>query len=230
MNIDTIQIWHGNIAAETVHYQDYRRILDAAEQAHAEKIKNDLLRQRYVVAHGRLRNILARTLNELPEKIRIEKAEHGKPYLADNPELVFNLSHSASVMVIAVGRSRQLGVDVEDCKPRSSLAALVDKCFAEEEIAYWNRLPEAQKTLEFYRFWTRKEAFVKATGRGIALGLDQCVINPENQAVFLRVPAGYGQASIWHGLDIALGQGFCSSLVTDKDFAEVRLNKFESIG
>jgi len=223
MKTDTIQIWHGNIAASHAHYQDYWRVLDAAEQAHAEKMKNDLLSKRYVEVHGRLRKVLAQALNKRPEKINIKKAEHGKPYLPDTPELAFNLSHSASTLVIALGWDCRLGVDIEVCKPRSSLAGLVDKCFAEEESTYWNTLPEAQKTLAFYRFWTRKEAFVKATGHGISLGLNQCVINPENQAEFLRVPSEYGQASTWHVQDIALGQGVCSALVTDKDIVGVRL-------
>lgn len=223
MSTDTIQIWHGSIAAEDVHYRSYWRILDAAEQAHAGKIKNDLLHKRYVEVHGRLRYILAQTLNESPEKIKINKAEHGKPYLPDTPELVFNLSHSADILVIAVGWDCQLGVDIESCKPRTSLAGLVDKCFAEEESLYWNRLPEAEKILEFYRFWTRKEAFVKATGRGIGLGLHNCVISPENQAEFLRVPANYGQGSDWHALDIALRQGFCSALVINKDIVGFKL-------
>ena len=227
MTTDAIQIWHGNIAAEDSLYQNYWRILDAAEQAHAEKIKNGLLHKRYVEVHGRLRNVLAQTLNEPPEKIRIKKAEHGKPYLADTPELAFNLSHSGSAMVIALAWNCQLGVDMECCKPRAGLLGLVDKCFAEEEIAYWHNLPEAQKVVGFYRFWTRKEAFVKATGRGIGLGLNRCVINPENQAEFLRVPADYGQASMWHALDIALGQGVCGALVTDKDIVEIRVMEFE---
>jgi len=223
----TIQLWHGNIAAEDAHYQNYWRILDADEQAHAEKIKNSLLHKRYVEVHGRLRMVLAQTLNEPPEKIRIKKAEHGKPYLADTPELAFNLSHSGRAMVIALAWHCQLGVDMECCKPRGGLLGLVDKCFAEEESAYWHELPEAQKTVGFYRFWTRKEAFVKATGRGIGLGLNQCVVNPENQSGFLRVPADYGQASMWHALDIALGQGVCATLVTDKDIVEARLMEFE---
>lgn len=223
MNTDPIQIWYGNMAADDAHYQNYWRILDAAEQAHAEKIKNDLPRKRYVEVHGRLRNVLAQTLNERPEKINIKKTEHGKPYLADTPELVFNLSHSADAMVIAIGRNCRLGVDIEYYKPRAGLAGLVDKCFAEEEIAYWNNLPETQKTVGFYRFWTRKEAFVKATGRGIALGLKHCVISPENQNTFLRVPADYGQAAMWRVLDMALGQGVCSALVTDKNIVGVKL-------
>ena len=227
MNSDTVEIWHGNIVGD-MHYQNYWRVLDAAEQAHAQNMKNDLLRNRYIEVHGRLRNVLAQTLNEPPEKIRIKKAEHGKPYLADNPELVFNLSHSAGAMVIAVGWNCQLGVDIENCKPRTSLAALVDKCFAEEEIVYWSKLPDARKIPEFYRYWTRKEAFVKATGHGIALGLNHCVINPENQAKFLRVPVDCGQASTWHALDLALGPDVCSALVTDKAIVGVKLINLES--
>lgn len=223
LTADTVIIWHGDIAAEHAHYQNYWRVLDVAEQAHAGKFSRDVLRKRYVVVRGRLRHVLGQTLNQPPEKICIKIAEHGKPYLAERPELSFNLSHSADTMVIAVGWNCRLGIDIENCKPRSSLAALADKCFSEEEIAYWNALPEAEKTAGFYRFWTRKEAFVKATGRGIALGLNHCVINPENQTEFLRVPAGCGQASSWHLQDIALEPGACSALVTDKAIAEVRL-------
>lgn len=228
MNTDTIQVWHGTLAVEGAHYQNYWDILDAVEQAHAERLKTDLLRNRYVEAHGRLRHVLAQTLNQKPEKIRIAKAEHGKPYLVDTPELVFNMSHSENALVIGVAWNCRLGVDMESCKPRTSLSGLVDKCFAEEEIVYWHKLPEAQRVTEFYRFWTRKEAFVKATGRGIGLGLNQCVVNPENQAEFLRVPDDYGRASLWCAQDIALEQGWCGVLVTDKNIVATELIEFES--
>lgn len=229
MNTDIIQIWHGNIAADSANYQDYRRVLDIAEQTHAGKMKIDLLHKRYVEVHGRLRYLLAGILNEAPEKIRIAKAEHGKPYLIDAPELAFNLSHSASAMVVAVGWNCRLGVDVEYCKPRTGLSGLVDKCFAEEESAYWHKLADDRKVAGFYRFWTRKEAFVKATGRGIGLGLNQCVVNPESPREFLRVPAEYGPASTWHALDVALGQDICSALVTDKNVAGVRIMELARI-
>jgi len=228
MNNDTIQIWHGNISVEETDYPNYWHILDADEQARAGKFKNDLLRKRYVEVHGRLRKLLARILDEPPEKISIKTAEHGKPYLADVPELAFNLSHSADAMVIAVGQNCRLGVDIEFCNPRANLVGLVDKCFADEEIAYWNALPEVQQIAGFYRFWTRKEAFVKATGHGISLGLSLCVVNPENPTGFLRVPESCGEASIWHAQDLKLGQGVCSAVVADKNIVEVRFIDLES--
>jgi 4'-phosphopantetheinyl transferase len=221
-----LAIWHGKVSAEDAHYPAYWRVLDAGEQAHAGKLNNPLLHKRYVEIHGRLRNLLAQTLNEPPEQIRIKKAEHGKPYLADYPELAFNLSHTADRAMIAVARQCQLGVDIEICKPRHNLSGLVEKCFAKEEAAYWEQLSEPQKIQAFYRFWTQKEAFVKATGRGIVLGLNRCVINPKKPAAFLRVPDSCGQAAAWHSLDVDLGGGICSAVVADKLFSVIRLMDF----
>ena len=223
MDTEIVQLWHGQVTAEDTHYQGYWRILDEAEQTHAGKLKNTLLHKRYVEIHGRLRNLLAQMLNQRPEEIRIKIGEHGKPYLADHPELVFNLSHSADRLIIAVSWLCQLGVDIEIGKQRINLSGLVDKCFAEEEATYWNKLPENQKKTGFYRFWTRKEAFVKATGYGIALGLNHCVINPENPTEFLRVPDHCGTASVWHAQDIDLGQEIFCAVVSDKGVASVSL-------
>ena len=216
MNTNIIELWHDTIAVDDADYPHYWRLLDAAEQAHAERMRTDALRKRYVIVHGRLRRVLSDILNEAPEKIRINKTEHGKPYLADTPELVFNLSHSADAMMIAVGKNCRLGVDIEQCKARISLNGLVDKCFGDEEIAYWQQLPDAEKTRQFYRFWTRKEAFVKATGRGIGLGLNRCIVNPENPAEFLTVPEDYAPAAQWHIVDISPDQNLCAALVADK--------------
>lgn len=226
---EAIEVWHGNIIAEDARFQAYWRILDLNEQVHSAKITNELFRKRYVEVRGRLRIILAKIVNEQPHKINIRKTEHGKPYLVDYPDLVFNLSHSAGVLVIAVGYNCQLGVDIENCKPRGNLSALVEKCFSEEESKYWVKLPEGQKTSGFYHFWTRKEAFVKATGRGIALGLNLCVIDPQNQKTFLRVPVDYGPAIKWHVHDLVLAQEHCSALVADKALMNIRMVELDSL-
>ena len=226
LGINELEIWHGQVTAEDAHYQAYWRILDDVEQTQAHKFKNELLHKRYVESHGRLRNLLAKRLNQSPEKIRIRKAEQGKPYLADYPELAFNLSHTADRLMIAEAWNCQLGLDIEIGKQRMNLSGLVEKCFAEEEALYWTQLPETQKNSAFYRFWTRKEAFVKATGHGISLGLNQCVINPENPAELLRVPDNCGHSSVWHVQDIDLGEGIFSALVADKKFSLIRLMEF----
>ena len=164
MKSETVEIWHGKVTAEDAHYRAYWRVLDEAEQTQAGKFKNALLHKRYVEIHGKLRNLLARTLNQPPETIRIKKAEHGKPYLSDYPELAFNLSHSADRVMIAIGWNCQLGVDMEICKKRINLSGLVDKCFAEEEVAYWTQLPENQKNRGVLPFLDTERSLCKSYG------------------------------------------------------------------
>ncbi|OTE96514.1 4-phosphopantetheinyl transferase [Crenothrix sp. D3] len=202
---------------------DCYALLDSHERTQADKFKNSLLQQRYIAAHGFLRNTLAQYLNEPPESLRIQKTTQSKPYLVDYPELAFNLSHTRNHTAVAVAKNCQLGVDIEQCKPRTSLAALVQKCFSHEEASYWQQLPEAEQTREFYQFWTRKEAFVKATGFGIALGLRECAINPDKPQSFLAVPANCGLASDWQYRDIAIGEGICAALVANKTIATVKI-------
>ena len=222
MNQRGIELWSGNL--DDMPEQRYWPLLDESEQVHAGKLKKELLRKRYANAHGSVRQLLSGYLNMPPEHIRFDKAEYGKPYLTDYPELAFNISHSGAHLLIAVGWNCELGVDVELCKDRNSLAELVEKCFSPEEAGYWHRVPEAEKTREFYRFWTRKEAFVKATGRGIALGLEQCVVNPERVSEFLRVPASCGIAGQWQVRDIDLGPTVCGALVVkNRDIPDVKI-------
>jgi 4'-phosphopantetheinyl transferase len=217
----TIDVWHDSLTTDYAQYLQDWRVLDSHEKMRAEKFKTPQLQQRYVAAHGRLRHTLAQYLSVSPESIRIENAAQGKPHLVDYPELAFNLSHTGDSLLIAVAKNCQLGVDIEQCKPRDNLAAFVQKCFSVEEATYWHQLPEAEQNCQFYQFWTRKEAFVKATGLGIALGLKHCVLNPENPQTFLSVPAECDAARIWHCHDLTVGEGICAALVADKAIVSV---------
>jgi 4'-phosphopantetheinyl transferase len=116
-----------------------------------------------------------------------------------------------------------LGVDIEIAKPRKNLAALVEKCFAEPEATYWHGLPKPEQAAAFYQFWTRKEAFVKATGRGIALGLKRCVLNPDAPTTLLCVPKEFAPASAWRVQDLDLGQGLFGALAVDSDVTTIKL-------
>jgi 4'-phosphopantetheinyl transferase len=201
-----IKLWQGSIAAIEEDYPHYWCILDPSEQHLASTIKNEQFRKRYVEIHARLRIFLGDVVNAVPGQIRIHKTDYGKPYLVDYPDLAFNLSHTTNKMVVAIADNCDLGVDIEQCKPRANLAGLVDKCFAEVEKSYWQKLSQPHKIKAFYHFWTRKEAFVKATGRGIALGLKQCVINPESQNQFLTIPE-------WMIQEIDMEDTICGALV-----------------
>lgn len=193
---------------------DLSRILSAEEWSLAEKIRNEGLKKRHIAVRIAVRQILAAYLNQASEKINIAKTVYGKPYLVDFPEIEFNISHSADTLLIAISQIGAVGVDIEQVKPQQrDFSALVAKCFAEPEIAYWNALADSRKVFEFYRFWTRKEAFAKAVGRGLAMGLQECVIAPETPAYFLSIPEAYGQPSDWRLFDLPLKMGLYGAVV-----------------
>jgi 4'-phosphopantetheinyl transferase len=222
-----IDFWYSSLETTPEQYQLDWQILDDEEKIRAAKFKNAVLQQRYVSAHGQLRLILAQYLEVSPASLLFLKTARGKPYLADYSELAFNLSHTSDDMAVAVAKNCQIGVDIEQCKQRLNLADLVHRCFAEPESAYWHQLPKDLQQKAFYQFWTRKEAFVKATGLGITVGLHDCVINPDQPHSFLSVPAQCGAADAWHCRDITLGQNLCAAVVVNKAIVSVNIRGIE---
>lgn len=221
---NAIDLWLGKLNSINHQLQDYNLLLDKVEQAEAQNRGTALLRQQYIEVHATLRLILASYVNQPPEKIKIKKQSHGKPYLLEYPELVFNLSHSADTLIIAISKKGQMGIDIEFSKPRNNLARLVSKCFANEEALYWHNLPDQQKISMFYDFWTKKEAFVKATGRGIALGLEQCVLNINKPDSFSQLPPTYGSVTAWHIINLTLlmnQPSLYGALVIDRTITEI---------
>ncbi len=194
---ENIDLWHGRLAATEHTCRHYWSVLDATEQARANRFLHPKLKYRYVEAHGLLRHILAHYTSQPPDRVNIQTTKHGKPYLVDCPHWTFNLSHTADSLVIAVGKIDFLGVDIEHSKPLADLPQLVARCFADSEAAYWESLDEGSQLAAFYRIWTAKEAFVKATGRGMALGLQHCVTDPHRPGRFARLPTAYGAAGCW---------------------------------
>ncbi len=212
-NPSVIKYWYGDIGIEEGENAYQWHLLDEYEQQRANDMGNAQLRRRYISTHARLRELLGKVVNVNPAQLRIHRTQYGKPYLADYPEVAFNLSHTNSTLAVAIAYDCELGIDIELCKPRVNLASLAKKCFGKEELDYWQGLPEIGRALAFYRFWTRKEAFIKAAGRGIALGLNRCVINPSRLDEFLDIPGEFGAAADWQILEIGTDEAIVGALV-----------------
>ncbi|MCF6204348.1 MAG: 4'-phosphopantetheinyl transferase superfamily protein [Methylococcaceae bacterium] len=211
-----VTLWHGEILPKNNVSQDFLPLLNEYEKNKASTYTRLDLRQKYINTRGILRLILASYLDCNPQQIPIEKGEYGKPYIPEQLEksVHFNVSHTGNKLVIVVSNCSEVGVDIEQCKNRKSLPGLVEKCFSDKEANYWNTLPEEQKVNMFFRFWVRKEAFVKTVGRGIGLGLNQCSIHPEKQDRFTNIPQCYGFSSNWRIIDVPLGSLNVCAVVT----------------
>lgn len=154
--------------------------LPPVELAHIDSFKRPEIRARQLLAHAALRSLLAGRLHVQPQEIAFRTGPHGKPLLADdNTELHFNLSHSGDMAIIALSQTFEVGVDVEQIRPIQNLSKLAERFLTPTEASALAALPEAGRTAAFFRVWTRKESVLKATGLGIANGLQRVEVSCE---------------------------------------------------
>jgi 4'-phosphopantetheinyl transferase len=186
-------------------------LLDADEQARAARFHAAQHRDRFAVAHGRLRELLAAQLQVAPQELQFAKGTHGKPQLAaftESRQLHFNLSHSSKWGLVAMAWDRAVGADIEIWRPMHNAARLVRRFFSGVEGQAYEALQQTDRQAAFFRGWTRKEAYIKAVGRGLSLPLSSFDVSlgPDPSARLLR-PAELGDGRNWAlaGLDVADG-------------------------
>lgn len=208
-----VDVWHGHLTPAPAAIQRLAGLLNEQERQKAGSFRLPAMRDRFIAARGLLRQTLAGYLRADPAGLQFDIGEYGKPGLACG-SLHFNISHSADWLLIAVADFADIGVDIEEIKPRGSLDNLAERCFSEREFQGWRQLPPERQLETFYRLWTKKEAFVKAVGRGIALGIEQCEIELGKGGGLLAIPAEYGPAAGWKVSELPVDAGTCAALVT----------------
>ena len=142
-------------------------LLSPEETARAVAMHSTSRRAAFVAGRGRAREILGSLVEIAPQRIAFRTGPHGKPALAGvigAPE--FNLSHTDDVAVLGVCRACAIGVDIETVRDRG--ADIAARYFAPSEAAALLALPEAERAVAFVRYWSMKEAVVKATGEGLS--------------------------------------------------------------
>lgn len=171
-----------------------RELLSADEVERAGRLKTRVLRDRYVLCRGALRRLLGDYLGRAPRTLVFEYGPSGKPALctgraAGEAPIEFNVSHADDLALIALTRHSRVGIDVERIRSLPDADALVRRFFAPGEQAQYMSLPAESRTSAFFRCWTRKEAFVKASGGGLSQPLDEfdVTLGPDEPARLLRV-------------------------------------------
>jgi len=148
--------------------------LSRAECARNAQFTLPHLRQRDAACRGLLRELLGAYLQVAPVEVELVRQEHGKPVLcADQASLHFSYSHSGNYVAYGFSVDGELGVDIEDCSRVSRQLEIARSFFHEREYRDLLAMEESQRRQAFFRYWTLKEAWLKARGEGIFAGLDQ---------------------------------------------------------
>lgn len=188
---DEVHIWRIPLDQPESQIQYLATILSSDELARANRFYFPEHRQRFIAGRGILRSILGEYLQIKPQQVNFDYEPRGKPFLADNQSgLQFNLSHSQNLGLCAVNYTRQIGIDLEYIRPTSNLEGLAQRFFLPREYELVRSLPDEQKQKIFFRYWTCKEAYLKATGDGIAkLEEIEIALTPTEPASLQTFPA-----------------------------------------
>jgi 4'-phosphopantetheinyl transferase len=171
--------------------------LDADELQRAARFRRSIDRDRFVARRGLMRAHLGQELGIAPQMVRIATDACGKPFLRDDPDLAFNLSHSNGLALLATTRGGMIGCDIEWRNPELACPRVAERLFAAEEYETLTALPLEQWIAGFYNCWTRKEAYVKALGLGLSYPLDAFTVSvaPGEPARFTSDEPGWTLAS-----------------------------------
>jgi 4'-phosphopantetheinyl transferase len=197
--------------------------LSPEERDRAGRYYFDADRRRFAWTRGVLRALLASYVGGPPDRIHFGAGDKGKLHLAPSPAgLRFNVSHSHEWALIAVARDREVGVDVEQHRAlRQDLFGIATRFFAPVEVDALRALAPAEQEPAFFRVWSRKEAYIKATGEGVSAGLDtfDVSIGPE-PAVTLRVHGRPDEDARWMMRSLDVGPDYGAALcVEGRDIA-----------
>ncbi len=166
-----------------------------------------------------MRQILGRYLELPADRVELTYESKGKPRLAGSSTLCFNLSHSGDLALLAVTSGLEVGVDVEIVRSDLQVDGLA-RFFTDAERTRILALSPGEKESTFFRWWTRKEAVLKAEGSGLSGGLDRLDISgcPPD---FVRFPDGGRQW--WRVEDLEVDSGYAAAVAAPPGEWQVRL-------
>jgi 4'-phosphopantetheinyl transferase len=219
LKIDEVHIWRAPLDAGENALERYERFLSSDERERAERFIFQKHRRRFIVARAVLRLLLGRYLNQEPDRIRFVYGPEGKPALADTSEgcVQFNLSHSEALALYAFTRGREVGIDLEWMNPRVAFEELAERFFTSGEASTLRTLPDHAREPAFFACWTRKEAYMKAIGKGLSLPTQDFEVSlaPGEPAALISTRHDPDQLARWSLLELDAGPGFAAALAVE---------------
>jgi len=220
---DRVDVWRVCLdAAEKPEPES--SLLSSDENARANRFHFEKDRRRFTRCRSALREILAAYIAIPALEIRFEYLAAGKPQVAaaqNRCALQFNLSHSGGIALIAVGQEQRLGVDIETIRNDIDTLALAERYFSTRERAALRDQPHHLRLAAFYACWTRKEAFLKATGDGLSFPLADFSVttHPDLDPEIEEIHGDPAAGTPWALTDLGGIDGYRAALAIEGSFS-----------
>lgn len=226
-----VDIWLADLTLEAQALPDLEPLLAGEEQERAERFRLARDRERFVLRRGILRELLAQYTGCPASQIRFHTGRYGKPSLA--PEhcspIRFNLSHSEDMAILAISRTREVGIDLEALCTARARIEIAARFFSTCELADLSAVSSQRWPAAFYRCWTTKEAYVKARGEGLFLPLNQFAVSvdPERPPALVWSAEGAGEIARWCVRDVTPARNYTAVLVTEGAPTALRIYRWQ---
>lgn len=194
-----------------------KALLSREELGRGDRLLDPARRDRFFAGRGMLRELLGRCLGEEPRRVRISEGKTGKPYLPDHrgPDaLRFNVSHSGEFLVVALALGHEVGIDIEEMRQDLSYEPMARRFFSPREREELFGLPQEEQLQAFYRCWTCKEAYLKATGSGFlhpSSAFDVTLL-PGQPPALLAHRGSHRDVERWEIADVDVPAPYCAAV------------------
>ena len=227
LGVNEIHVWRASLDADESHLHGLEQTLSEDERDRADRFYFRKDRESFIAGRGLLRTILARYLGTDASGLQFCCGAHGKPALAaehSTQRLCFNVSYSCGLALLAFARGRNLGVDVEHVRPHLADENIVEQFFSPREIVALRALPGHIQPEAFFCCWTRKEAYLKAIGKGLALRLNlfDVPVHSVRHASLVGSIESYDRASRWSIWHLAPAPNYVGALAFEESNCEIK--------
>ncbi len=230
MNIEIeeyqVHVWQANIKADSAYYKDFSNALSSDELERANNFRFPKDRERFIIRRYQLRLILSKYCGCQPNEIMFGYNSFKKPFiwLPEFKEVKFNMSCSGDLMLVGLCNQNEIGIDIEKVCEIHNLDNIASENFSLQELKYLNGTLD--KINAFYKIWTRKEAFIKAIGKGMYYPLKSfCVeVNSSGGYEQLVIFNHLTESKLWRTAEINSPAGYIASIAIKSD--RFRINYF----
>ena len=220
-----IYVWTVPLVVAPAELARLGGLLSDPERERAARYLHAPSREQFTIARARLRLLLSRYLGTDPERVEFGTSNTGKPTLPGTG-LSFNVSHTQGLALIAVSAGCEVGVDVERVRPQPTHLDMAMRYFTPNESQRLNALPPSESERAFFHVWTRKEAFLKATGLGLSHGLErfEVAVPPDEPCRLLHIDGDVEVAARWTLLNLEPAAGYVAALAVEGREYEVKMS------
>lgn len=226
---DRVELWAVDLARTDAELRALAALLSGDELRRAASMRIVEGRRRYMCTRAALRVLLARYAGVEMMELELRSGPYGKPAL-DPPAVRFNIAHSGELALIAVAARAEVGVDLELMRPRRDPMRVARDHFTATECDMIEGAPDPDRSALFYRLWVAKEAFVKATGRGLSTSLRSFAVALEpGPPRLVHVGGDEAEARRWSLEAVDVGAGYAAALVVEGVLRAAPVRRFEPL-